>query len=337
MLFIFRFLNKACVIKDHEQDIAPDGSAINPWRLCTVDQVEELKAIIRVIPLWSTGIMMSLNIGGSFGLLQAKSLDRHITSHFQVPAGSLSVIMVGAIFIWIVLYDRVLIPLASKIKGKPVRISAKRRMGIGLFLSFLHLVTAATFESIRRKKAIEEGYLNDTHGVLKMSALWLAPQLCLGGIAEAFNGIGQNEFYYTEFPRSMSSIAASLSGLAMAAGNLVSSFVFSTIENVTSKDGKDGWITDNINQGRFDKYYWVIAGVSALNLVYYLVCSWAYGPTVDQLSKVTTEENGSKQEDSTELKNVNPLFDDKVSDSSKEKELTEIRNGLKEEELTKDP
>jgi peptide/histidine transporter 3/4 len=336
MLFIFRFLNKACVIKEHEQVIASDGLAINPWRLCTVDQVEELKAIVRVIPLWSTGIMMSLNIGGSFGLLQAKSLDRHITSHFQVPAGSLSVIMVGAIFVWIVLYDRALIPLASRIRGKPVRISAKRRMGIGLFLNFLQLVTAATFESIRRKKAIKEGYLNDTHGVLKMSALWLAPQLCLGGIAEAFNGIGQNEFYYMEFPRTMSSIAASLGGLGVAVGNLVSSFVFSTTEKVTSKNGKDGWITDNINKGRFDKYYMVIAGVNALNLMYYLVCSWAYGPTVDQLSKVMTEENGSKEEDSTEIKNVNPLFDDKVSDSSKEKELTEFKNGLKEEELTKD-
>ncbi|PNX83859.1 putative peptide/nitrate transporter [Trifolium pratense] len=336
MLFIFRFLNKACVIRNHEQDIAPDGTAINPWRVCTIDQVEELKAIVRVIPLWSTGIMMSLHIGGSFGLLQAKSLDRHITSHFEVPAGSLMVIMVVAIFLWIVLYDRVLIPLASKIRGKPVRISAKRRMGIGLLVSFLQLVTAATFESIRRKKAIKEGYLNDTHGVLKMSALWLAPQLCLSGIAEAINGIGQNEFYYTEFPRSMSSVAASLGGLGMAVGNLVSSFVFITIKNVTSKDGKDGWITDNINKGRFDKYYWVIAGVSALNLVYYLVCSWAYGPTVDELSEAITEENGSKVEDSTELKNVNPLFDDKVSVSSKEKKLTEFKNGLKEEELTKD-
>ncbi|WJX69899.1 hypothetical protein P8452_54068 [Trifolium repens] len=265
-----RFLNKACVIKEHEQVIASDGSAINPWRLCTVDQVEELKAIVRFIPLWSTGIMMSLNIGGSFGLLQAKSLDRHITSHFEVPAGSFSVIMVAALFIWIVLYDRVLIPLASKSRGKPVRISAQRRMGIGLFLSFLHLVTAATFESIRRKKAIEEGYLNDTHGVLKMSALWLAPQLCLGGIAEAFNGIGQNEFYHTEFPKTMSSVAASLSGLGMVAGNLVSSFVLITIENVTSRGGKEGWISDNINKGRFDKYYWVIAGFSALNLLYYL-------------------------------------------------------------------
>ncbi|XP_045806833.1 protein NRT1/ PTR FAMILY 1.2-like isoform X3 [Trifolium pratense] len=253
-----RFLNKACVIKEHEQVIAPDGSAINPWRLCTVDQVEELKAIVRVIPLWSTGIMMSLNIGGSFGLLQAKSLDRHITSHFEVPAGSFSVIMVAALFICIVLYNRILIPLASKIRGKPIRISAKRRMGIGLLVSFLHLVTAATFETIRRKKAIKEGYLNDTHGVLKMSALWLAPQLCLGGIAEAFNGIGQNEFYYTEFPRTMSSVAASLSGLGMVAGNLVSSFVFITIENVTSRGEKEGWISDNINL-QLMKYLSVIA------------------------------------------------------------------------------
>jgi len=279
---------------------------------------------------------MSLNIGGSFGLLQAKSLDRHITSNFEVPAGSFGVIMVGTIFIWIVLYDRVLIPLASKLRGKPVRISPKIRMGIGLFLNFLHLVAAAAFESIRRKKAIQEGYLNDTHAVLKMSALWLAPQLCLGGISEAFNAIGQNEFYYKEFPRTMSSISASLCGLAMAAGNLVSSFVFNTIENVTTRGGKEGWISDNINKGRYDKYYLVIAGVSALNLLYFLVCSWAYGSTADQVSKVS-EENDSKEEDSTEFKKVNPLFDDKVSDetSSNGKELTEIKNGGQVEKVFK--
>jgi len=172
--------------------------------------------------------------------------------------------------------------------------------------------------------------------VLKMSALWLAPQLCLGGISEAFNAIGQNEFYYKEFPRTMSSISASLGGLGMAAGNLVSSFLFNTIENVTSRGGKEGWISDNINKGRYDKYYLVIAGVSALNLLYFLVCSWAYGSTADQVSKVS-EENDSKEEDSTEFKKVNPLFDDKVSDetSSNGKELTEIKNGGQVEKVFK--
>jgi len=220
---------------------------------------------------------MSLSIGGSFSLLQAKTLNRHITSNFEVPAGSLSVISIGTVIIWIVFYDRVLIPLASKIRGKQVKISAKKRMGVGLFLSFLYSVSAATFETIRRRNA------ND--GVLEMSALWLAPQLCLAGISEAVNFIGQNEFYYTEFPSTMSSVAASLSGLGMAAGTLVSSLLFSIVENTTSRGGKDGWISDDINKGHFDKYSWLIAGVSALNILYYLVCSWVYGPAVEELSK----------------------------------------------------
>ncbi|XP_019456218.1 PREDICTED: protein NRT1/ PTR FAMILY 1.2-like isoform X1 [Lupinus angustifolius] len=287
-----RFLNKACVIQDPENDVASDGSATNPWNLCTIDQVEELKAIIKVIPLWSSSIMMSLNIGGSFGLLQAKSLNRHITSHFEVPPGSFSVIMIVTIFIWVALYDRIIIPLASKLRGKQVRISAKTRIGIGLFFSFLHLVTAAIVESIRRNRAIKEGYINDTNAVLNMSAMWLFPQLCLGGMAEAFNAIGQNEFYYTEFPRTMSSVSSSLFGLGMAAGNVISSLVFSIVENVTSRGGKEGWVLDNINKGRYDRYYWILASISAVNIGYYIVCSWAYGPTVDQVSKVV-DVNGS--------------------------------------------
>ncbi|CAH9136403.1 unnamed protein product, partial [Cuscuta epithymum] len=74
-----RFLNKACIIQDPERDLNADGTAVNPWKLCTVDQVEELKSLIKVIPIWITRIVMSLNIcQGSFAVLQATSLDRHI-------------------------------------------------------------------------------------------------------------------------------------------------------------------------------------------------------------------------------------------------------------------
>ncbi|RDX67245.1 Protein NRT1/ PTR FAMILY 1.2, partial [Mucuna pruriens] len=287
-----RFLNKACFIKDPEKDIASDGSASNPWSLCTVDQVEELKAIVKVIPLWSTGIMMYLNIGGSFGLLQAKSLDRHITANFEVPA-------------------------ASKLRGKPVRISAKGRMGLGLFFSCLHLATAATVETTRRRRAISEGHSNDTHAVLNMSAMWLFPQLCLGGIAEAFNAIGQNEFYYTECPKTMSSIASSLFGLGMAVGFVLSSLVFSFVQRVTSRGGKDGWVSDNINKGRFDKYYWLLATLSAVNILYYLVCSWAYEPTGDQESKVA-EENASNEEELPLIESRTEAPFDKVSQVSEQ-------------------
>ncbi|KAF7843370.1 protein NRT1/ PTR FAMILY 1.2-like [Senna tora] len=301
-----RFLNKACIIKDPQEDIASDGSASNPWNLCTAEQVEELKAIIKIIPLWSTNIMMSVNANqGSFPLLQAKSLDRHIiptSSTFQIPAASLPVIMILTIFLWVALYDRIILPLASKIRGKPVRINAKNRMGIGLCLYFLHLVSAAIVETIRRSKAIKEGHIEDDDQVLDMSVLWLFPQLFMAGIAEAFNAIGQQEFYYSEFPKTMSSIASSLFGVGMAGGNLVATAVFSIVDDVSSRGGTQSWVCDNINKGHYDRYYWILASMGGGNLVYFLWCSWAYGPTSDEASINGGSEGEivSKEEEFTE-------------------------------------
>ncbi|RHN76777.1 putative proton-dependent oligopeptide transporter family, major facilitator superfamily [Medicago truncatula] len=50
-----RFLNKACVIRNPETDLNRDAIS-NPWNLCTIEQVESLKSLLRVIPMWSTGI-----------------------------------------------------------------------------------------------------------------------------------------------------------------------------------------------------------------------------------------------------------------------------------------
>ncbi|KAI4329233.1 hypothetical protein L6164_021520 [Bauhinia variegata] len=281
-----RFLNKACIIRDPEQDITADGSASNPWSVCTIQQVEELKAIIKVIPLWSSGIMVAVSASQtSFHLLQAKSMDRHITSNFEIPAGSYSVFMMLAIFATVGVYDRVILPLASKIRGKPVRISAKNRIGIGLFFSFLDFVSTAIVETMRRRKAIQEGHIDNGQALVNMSAMWLLLHNCLCGMAEAFNAIGQSEFFYSEFPKTMSSIASSLFNLGMAAGNLLSSVIINIVDDVTSGGGKEGWISDNINKGRYDKYYWILAVMSFINILYYLGCSWAYGPSAETVPK----------------------------------------------------
>lgn len=305
-----RFLNKACIIRNPEQDIASDGLASNPWSLCTIEQVEELKALLKVIPLWSTGIMISINISQStFQLLQASSMDRHISSSFQIPAGSFGMFTIISLATWVILYDRAILPLASKIKGKPVQLGAKLRMGIGLFLSCMAMVVSAIVESIRRRKAIREGYLNNAHAVLDMSAMWLVPQYCLNGLAEAFNAIGQTEFYYSEFPKSMSSIAAALFGLGMAVANLLASAILSAVDKLTSRGGKESWVSDNINKGHYDNYYWLLAIMSSVNLLYFLVCSWAYGPCVERVIKVSDEGNGFKEE---ELSNIGAIVKDEV-------------------------
>ncbi|GLT32688.1 hypothetical protein SLA2020_073350 [Shorea laevis] len=299
-----RFLNKACIIRNPQQDIAPDGSAINPWRLCTVEQVEELKALLGVLPLWSTGIMLSINNSqNSFPLLQASSMDRHISKSFEIPAASFgSSGFMLTMVIWIILYDRVILPLASKIKHKPVRLDVKLRMGIGLFLSIMAMVTSAIVENVRRKKAIQEGYLNNGNAVLDMSAMWLIPQYCLLGLAEAFNGIAQSEFFYLELPKSMSSIASSLLLLGMAFASLLATVILNTVDNLTSREGKESWISSNINKGHYDYYYWVLAIMSFINLIYFLICSWAYGPSSEQATRVSGR--GSTLEEEEDLTNL---------------------------------
>ncbi|KAG7582153.1 MFS transporter superfamily [Arabidopsis suecica] len=300
-----RFLNKACAISNREEDLGSDGLALNPWRLCTTDQVEELKALVKVIPVWSTGIMMSINVSqNSFQLLQAKSMDRRLSSDstFQIPAGSFGMFTIIALISWVVLYDRAILPLASKIRGRPVRVNVKIRMGLGLFISFLAMAVSATVEHYRRKTAISQGLANDANSTVNISAMWLVPQYVLHGLAEALTGIGQTEFFYTEFPKSMSSIAASLFGLGMAVANILASVILNAVKN-SSKKGNVSWIEDNINKGHYDYYYWILAILSFVNVIYYVLCSWSYGPTVDQVRN--DKVNGMREEEEEVIKILN--------------------------------
>ncbi|CAH8320458.1 unnamed protein product [Eruca vesicaria subsp. sativa] len=300
-----RFLNKACVIRNRDEDIGSDGLALNPWRLCTTDQVEELKALVKVIPVWSTGIMMSINVSqNSFQLLQANSMDRRLSndSTFKIPAGSFGMFTIIALISWVVLYDRAILPLASKIRGRPVRINVKIRMGLGLFISFLAMAVSATVEHYRRRTAISQGLKDNATATVNISAMWLVPQYVLHGLAEALTGIGQTEFFYTEFPKSMSSIAAALFGLGMAVANILASVILNVVKN-SSKKGGVSWIEDNINKGHYDYYYWVLAVLSFVNVIYYVACSWSYGPTVDEVRN--DKVNGVREEEQEEVVKIN--------------------------------
>ncbi|XP_015059579.1 protein NRT1/ PTR FAMILY 1.2-like isoform X2 [Solanum pennellii] len=294
-----RFLNKACIIKSPE-DVKQDGVAVDSWSLCTVEQVEELKALVRVMPLWSTGIMISINLSqSSFPLLQAKSMDRHITKRVEIPAASFGVFTVIALTVWLIVYDRVILPLGSRIRGKSFRIGTKERMGIGIFFSCMAMLLSGIIEHIRRRKSINQGLLNNPEGIVAMSAMWLVPQHCLNGIAEAFNAIGQIEFYYSELPKSMSSIATAMFGLGTAVANLLASVILSNVDSITKREGKESWVSSNINRGHYENYYWLLAIMTCLNLVYFIVCSWAYGPCVESWSKKMDEKDGEM-----ELENV---------------------------------
>lgn len=273
-----------------------------------MEQVEDLKTLIRIIPLWSTGIMLQITITQTFAGFQATTMNRHITPNFQIPPGSLIVFLILSITCWISLYDRILMPLASKIRGKEVKISPKTRMGIGLFISCLGVVYGAMVERVRRQKVIQAGLQTKIPlGVVDMSVGWLFPMYILYGIADAFNTIGQIEFYYTEFPESMSSIAASLSQLGMAVGYVMASVLLSLVGKCTRRQGKESWTSNNINNSHLDYYYWLLCIMGAVNLVYYFICSWAYGPPTNR-NILDAAEDGA-DDVHTHSNRINPSLD----------------------------
>ncbi|KAL9415326.1 hypothetical protein AB3S75_043587 [Citrus x aurantiifolia] len=268
-----RCLNKACIIKHPEQDLTLDGRASDPWSLCTVDQVEELKALIK-----------------------ASSMDRHVSRNFEIPAASFCIFTIITLTLWVGFYDRILLPLASKIKGKPCQLSLKQRMGIGLLFSTASMAAWAITETVRRRIAIDEGLSDDPRAVVQMSAMWLLPYLVLSGLAMAFNTIGQTEFYYSELPKSMSSIASALLGVGLSAASLVASLIMNAVDGITRSGGKQGWIPSNINKGHYDHYFWLLSALNMANFVYFLACCKAYGPCRVEVHKALHDADGMREE-----------------------------------------
>ncbi|KAM0034693.1 putative proton-dependent oligopeptide transporter family, PTR2 family proton/oligopeptide symporter [Helianthus debilis subsp. tardiflorus] len=290
-----RFLNRACIPSQPE-----DMTAKDPWSICTVDQVEELKILIKVLPLWSSSIMFSVAMNQStFPVLQALTMDRHITTKFEIPAASFSFFLIITVMVWVILYDLVILPLLSKMKGRSVYISAKLRIGAGLCLSIVALVISGVVEHVRKDKAIKQGFLNDPQAVIKMSAMWLIPQNVLNGLADGLNIIGQTEFYYSQFPKSMSSIASAIYLLGSAIASLLASVLLSTVDDLTKGEGGEGWISTNINKGHYDKYYWLLAIMSFINFLYHVVCSRAYGPCVDKAVLTGVDVNNSGEDEAS--------------------------------------
>ncbi|KAK9683750.1 hypothetical protein RND81_10G162100 [Saponaria officinalis] len=272
-----RFLDKACIIVNAKEELTLDGTVLHPWRLCEIDQVEELKAIIKVLPILSSCIMVSVNGIATAGVLQARSMNRHLTKNFEVPAGSFGSFLIIVIVLWLIIYDRIIIPVATRIMGKPVHLSPRTRMGIGLLLFPASVAATAIIEGVRREKAIQEGFADNPSGVVDMSAFWLLFHSLFYGIAEAFLVIAQTEFFYSEFPKTMSSVATNIGSLGGSVASLLSSLLMTIVDSITSKGGKDSWVSSNINKGHIDYYHWLLTGLYLLNFLYFLLCSRAYG------------------------------------------------------------
>lgn len=252
------------------------GDFSDPWKLCTMTQVEELKILIRMFPIWATGIVFSAVHAqmSTIFVEQGMLMDKTIGS-FNIPPASMSTIDVISVIFWVPIYDRIVVPIARKFTGRERGFSELQRMGIGLFISMLSMTAAALLEIKRLQLVKELGLVGDAVAV-PLSILWQIPQYMLMGTAEIFTYIGQLEFFYEQSPDAMRSLCSALSLLAESLGNYLSSFILSMVTYLTTTGGKTGWIPDNLNTGHLDYLFWLLAGLSFFNLLIYTVCAKRY-------------------------------------------------------------
>lgn len=272
----FRFLDKAAVVAEGDSEMGNkySSSAPNPWKLCSVTRVEEVKMMAKLLPIWATTIIFWTIYAQmiTFSVEQASTMERSFGS-FKIPAGSLTVFFVAAILITLAVYDRLIMPLWKKWKGKP-GFSSLQRISIGLVLSTIGMVAAALVEMKRLSIAKSVGRSTQT---LPMSVFFLIPQFFLVGSGEAFIYTGQLDFFITQSPKGMKTMSTGLFLTTLSLGFFLSSFLVSVVKKVTGTNG-EGWLADHINYSRLDCFYGLLAVLGFINLVVYLLCAVWYKP-----------------------------------------------------------
>ncbi|ONK54903.1 uncharacterized protein A4U43_UnF9870 [Asparagus officinalis] len=272
---MYRFLDKAA-IRTTTQDEDPNG-----WKLCTVTQVEKAKTILAMIPIFGSAIIMSTCLAQlqTFSIQQGVTMDRHIGS-FKIPSASLIIIPLLFLLIIVPIYDRLIVPILRKFTGHSTGITHLQRVGVGLVLSCISMTVAAVVE-VQRKKAAERNGMIDAIPELQqipMSAFWLSFQFFIFGIADMFTFVGLLEFFHSEAPKELKSVATSFLWLSMGLGYFVSSILVDLVNLATKGNTKSGgWLNgNNLNRNHLNLFYLLLAVLSFFNLLNYLFWARSY-------------------------------------------------------------
>ncbi|CAN4127788.1 unnamed protein product [Withania somnifera] len=290
----FRFLDRAALITSKELDNEKQSNR-NPWRLCPISQVEEVKCVLRLLPIWLCTIVYSIVFTqmASIFVEQGDTMKATI-GNFRIPAASMSAFDIISVAILVFLYCQVLDPLVKKfkkIKGEARGINLLQRMGIGLVIAVMAMLSAAIVECYRLKYARKD--CTHCEGSSSLSIFWQVPQYSLIGASEVFMYVGQLEFFNEQAPDGLKSFGSALCMTSISLGNYVSSLLVSIVMKISTHDNMSGWIPGNLNEGHLDRFYFLLAGLTIVDLVAYIVCAkWYKGiKHVGEMSQEVKEED----------------------------------------------
>ncbi|KAF6162989.1 hypothetical protein GIB67_021138 [Kingdonia uniflora] len=317
----FRCLGKASIIREN--------STPEPWTVCTVTQVEEVKILTRMLPIIFSTVIMNTCLAQlqTFSVQQGYIMQLTV-GKFDVPPTAIPVIPLFFMSILVPIYEFLFIPFARKYTKHPNGISQLQRVGVGLVLSIVSMTVAGLVEVKRRNHA-------NSHPPEKISLLWLSFQYGIFGIADMFTLVGLLDFFYQEAPSGMKSLSTSFTFLSLSLGYYLSGVFVDIINAITERvtENKKGWLHgNNLNTNNVNLFYWFLAILSCLNFANYLYwASWYKYKNVDldfkPKLKASNESPLRKEEETNE-----GVEERRISASSPEyKEIIKVKGEKTEE------
>lgn len=239
---------------------------------------ENAKVVLRLLPIWLMLLMFAVIFQqpATFFTKQGMTMKRNIGTNFQIPPATLQSAITLSIILLMPLYDKVLIPITKIVTCNEKGISVMQRMGIGMFVSVIAMIIAALVETRRLHISRKMEMLGSHSATVPFSIFWLLPQYILLGVSDIFTVVGMQEFFYSEVPIRMRTMAFALYTSVFGVGSYLSALLISTVEVITSSKGSQSWFSDDMNEARLDKYYWFLAASSTLSFMFYVILSTSY-------------------------------------------------------------
>ncbi|CAO2835195.1 unnamed protein product [Amaranthus hypochondriacus] len=263
--------------------------------LCTVTQVEEVKCILRLLPIWVCTIMYSVVFTQMASLFVEQGAAMNATiGNFHIPPASMSVFDIVSVVSFIIIYRRVINPFIIRLRNKGL--TELQRMGIGLIFAILAMVTAGTVEVFRLKYAKE--YCKKCENASSLSIFWQVPQYMLIGASEVFMYVGQLEFFNGQAPEGLKAFGSALCMLSMSFGNYMSSVIVTIIMKITTRNNMSGWIPENLNEGHLERFFFLLATLTTVNFMVYLYYASSYKYIYPEESKAA---NNAKNEENMKV------------------------------------
>ena len=207
---------------------------------------------------------------------QGCQMNVHMGNGFIFPISSLSLISTITIIIFVPLTEKCLYKLMNK-RGGCCKVTPLKKMAMAFTVAIIAMLISGITEIVRKNYVyrfpldVMESPCGSGLPVSNMSILWQSPQFFLLGMSRVLINTGAQDFFYTESPKSMKSTLFSLNYAVDGIGAMCGSLSIAIVNM-----GENPWITNDLNDGHLEYYFFVIGGIMCVLFGFFLVFANKY-------------------------------------------------------------